>query len=66
MNELLAARGIIVSHEAVRQWALKFGQPFASQARRRLHAGSFVGGSIGLCACNRSHDGAADPARCAS
>jgi putative transposase len=27
MEELLAARGIIVSHETVRQWALKFGQP---------------------------------------
>ncbi len=26
MDELLAARGGIVSHETVRQWALKFGQ----------------------------------------
>src|SRR5260221_11073434 len=26
VEELLAARGIIVSHETVRQWALKFGQ----------------------------------------
>ena len=29
VDELLAARGIIVSHETVRQWALKFGQVFA-------------------------------------
>jgi putative transposase len=36
MDELLAARGIIVSHETVRQWALKFGQAFANQLRRRL------------------------------
>src|SRR5271163_2577472 len=36
VEELLAARGIIVSHETVRQWALKFGQPFANQIRRRL------------------------------
>ena len=36
VEELLAARGIIVSHETVRQWALKFGQPFANQVRRRL------------------------------
>src|SRR5207237_2506337 len=36
LEELLAARGIIVSHETVRQWALKFGQPFANQIRRRL------------------------------
>jgi putative transposase len=25
VEELLAARGIIVSHESVRQWARKFG-----------------------------------------
>jgi transposase-like protein len=36
VEELLAARGIIVSHETVRQSALKFGQPFANQIRRRL------------------------------
>jgi putative transposase len=33
---MLAARGILVSHETVRQWALKFGQSFAHQIRRRL------------------------------
>src|ERR671916_2566659 len=36
VEELLAARGIIVSHETVRQWGLKFGQAFANQIRRRL------------------------------
>src|SRR5215217_748109 len=36
VEEMLAARGIIVSHESVRQWALKFGQAFANQIRRRL------------------------------
>ena len=36
VDELPAARGIIVSHETVRQWALKFGQGFAHQVRRRL------------------------------
>ena len=36
VDELLAARGIIVSHETVRQWVLKFGQGFANQIRRRL------------------------------
>ena len=29
-------RGIIVSHETVRQWACKFSQQFANQIRRRL------------------------------
>jgi putative transposase len=28
---MLAARGILVSHETVRQWALKFGQDYASR-----------------------------------
>src|SRR3954454_23390490 len=36
VEEMLAARGIIVSHETIRQWALKFGQAFANQIRRRL------------------------------
>ena len=36
VKELLAVRGIVVSHETVRQWALKFGQAFANQIRRRL------------------------------
>ena len=36
VEELLAARGIVVSHESVRQWARKFGQAFANQIRRRL------------------------------
>ena len=35
VEELLAARGIIVTHEAVRQWCLKFGQDFANELRRR-------------------------------
>ena len=38
VDELLAVRGIVVSHETVRQWALKFGQGFANQIRRRLPA----------------------------
>src|SRR5215218_6944993 len=36
VEEMLAARGVIVSHETVRQWARKFGQAFANQIRRRL------------------------------
>src|ERR687886_2483882 len=36
VDEILAARGITVSHETVRQWGLKFGQSFANQIRRRL------------------------------
>src|SRR3982751_6406233 len=36
VEEMLAARGVIVSHETVRQWGLKFGQGFANRIRRRL------------------------------
>jgi hypothetical protein len=36
VEEMLAARGIMVSHETVRQWALKFGQEFTNRIRRRL------------------------------
>src|ERR671933_1011151 len=36
VEEMLAARGLIVSHETVRRWALKFGREFANRIRRRL------------------------------
>src|SRR5918999_5150659 len=36
VEEMLATRGIVVSHETVRQWARKFGQEFANRIRRRL------------------------------
>src|SRR3954467_8456353 len=36
VEEMLAARGIDVSHETVRQWGRKFGQSFANQIRRKL------------------------------
>src|ERR1044072_5277133 len=36
VEEMLAARRIIVSHESVRQWALQVGQDFANRIRRRL------------------------------
>ena len=36
VEEMLAARGIVVSHETVRQWARKFGQALANRIRRRL------------------------------
>ena|ERR1700761_2379311 len=29
VDEILAARGIVVSHETIRQWGLKFGQGIA-------------------------------------
>jgi len=36
VEEMLAARGITLIHESVRQWGLKFGQAIANQIRRRL------------------------------
>ncbi len=35
VEELLAARGIHVTYETIRQWCLKFGQLYANQLRRR-------------------------------
>jgi putative transposase len=35
VEELLFARGIIVTYEAIRQWCRKFGQDFANQLRHR-------------------------------
>lgn len=35
VEELLAARGIHVTYETIRQWCLKFGQVYANQLRRR-------------------------------
>jgi putative transposase len=35
IDELLAARGILVTYETIRQWTLKFGQSFANELRRR-------------------------------
>ena len=52
VEELLAARGIIVSHETLRQWARKFGQRFANQIRRRLLEWATSG--ISTRSCSRS------------
>ncbi|HEY4385104.1 MAG TPA: IS6 family transposase [Ktedonobacteraceae bacterium] len=35
VEELLAQRGIVVTHETVRQWCLKFGQTYANELRCR-------------------------------
>jgi putative transposase len=35
VEELLFARGIIVTYEAIRKWCRKFGQQYANEVRRR-------------------------------
>ena len=35
VEEMLAARGICLTYETVRQWGKKFGKAFADQIRRR-------------------------------
>ncbi len=35
VEEMLAMRGIDVTHETIRQWAEKFGRQFAADIRRR-------------------------------
>lgn len=34
-EDVLAARGVIVSHQTVRLWAEKFGRHFAKEIRKR-------------------------------
>ena len=38
VEEMLAARGIYVTYETVRQWGTKFGKGFAKQIRQRAPA----------------------------
>ncbi len=35
VEELMAARGIVLSYETVRRWTLKFGQQYANELRHR-------------------------------
>ena len=35
VEDMLAARGIIVTHQTIRTWAEKFGRHFANEIRRR-------------------------------
>ena len=35
VEELLAARGVVVTYETLREWCRKFGQSYANQLRRR-------------------------------
>src|SRR5215216_7333844 len=35
VEELMAARGIVLSYETIRQWCQKFGQQYANHLRRR-------------------------------
>jgi putative transposase len=35
VEELLFARGVIVTYETIRQWCRKFGQSYANRLRRR-------------------------------
>ncbi len=35
VEELMAARGVVLSYETVRRWTLRFGQQYANELRRR-------------------------------
>ena len=34
VSEVMLARGVVVSHETIRQWTRKFGQDYATALRR--------------------------------
>ena len=65
IEELLAARGIILTYETIRQWCLKFGQPFANEIRHRQGRPGdtlFLDEVGPRCPINRPPAGAADAA----
>jgi len=35
VEELMLARGVVVSHETIRQWSAKFGPAYARELRHR-------------------------------
>jgi hypothetical protein len=35
VEEMMLERGIVISHETIRQWCAKFGQTYANELRRR-------------------------------
>src|SRR3954467_7614570 len=70
VEEMLAARGIEVSHETVRQWGRKFGQAFANQIRRKLPCpgDKCWDGTVNLIGSGRdtAHEGRAHEGLCPS
>ena len=38
VETILAARGVVVSYESIREWGLRFGRPFANALKRRRRA----------------------------
>jgi len=48
VEEMLAARGISVTYETIRQWGLKFGREFANRLRRRA-PGAATNGTWMVC-----------------
>ena len=65
IEDLLAERGIIVTHETIRQWCLRFGREYANSIRRRRpqpgdkwHLGKKrVSGRFGTCSAARRTGG---------
>jgi len=43
VEEMLAARGLSISYETIRQWGLKFGRAFANRIRQRAPAAAING-----------------------
>lgn len=72
IEELMMARGVLVTYETIHQWCRKFGQAFANQLRRRRprpgdkwhlgHVGSPRVRGAGRCSSEDLQRGTADPA----
>jgi putative transposase len=44
VEEMMLARGVMVTYETIHRWCRKFGQAFASQLRRRRGLGRGISG----------------------
>ena len=51
VEDLLAERGIDVSYETVRRWALKFGQAYARRLQDKRTPDQMPGGTLMRCSC---------------
>src|SRR6266478_1661867 len=66
VSELMLARGIEVSHEAIRLWTLRFGAEYARRLRRRRGACSTIWHLDELCLMIKGKRGWMSRARCST
>ena len=59
VEEMLAARGICVTYETVRQWAMKFGKGFSNRSANGLRLAATNGIWMKVCRVRTTSNGGA-------